>query len=289
MGLLVNIPQIDIYSKVDGVKAILEKLSPFFQEQEEIILDFRNCHFISAEGIALIAGMKLIRDERGFITSINMDTIDAPVKLILGKSKFLELFGFKEEMYTGNTLPLYSQRRLCKEDVFNYIDSEILNRAEMPEMSNSLRKEIRRAFFEIFGNIFYHSESPIGGLVCGQVYPNSKEIQIVFYDGGIGIGKRVRKFEQSISSDIAAIEWALKRGTSTSSNLGESRGLGLYLLCQFLRVNEGELYIYANKGAIIERGGVRTPSILPSNLIGTLIDMRIKVRNDVKYTFAYEM
>jgi anti-sigma regulatory factor (Ser/Thr protein kinase) len=286
---VVEIPQINMHARDIGMKNILEVLAPVFQERGPVIFRFNYCHFISAEGVAILAGTKLMRDSKGLLTQIDMDTIDDSVKRLLGKSQFLKLFGHALcPSGAGNTLPIYKQSRLSKDGILNYIDLEIMKRHEMPEMSDDLRKEIRRAFFEVFGNVFYHSRSSIGGLVCGQVYPNSKEIQIVFYDAGVGIATRVREVEFSIRSDVEAIEWALKRGTSTLSNSSESRGLGLYLLRQFLRVNEGEFHIYANQGAVIEISGNPNYVILPCSLNGTLIDMRIRVRNDVKYSFSYE-
>ena len=286
----VEIPQVDMYAGVMGVKSILEALDPVFDGHEPVTFSFSNCHFISAEGIALITGMKLLRDSKGFLTEIDINSIDHRVKLLLSRSQLLGLFGCEPSLLgVGNTLPIYTQSELCKDGILSYIDNEVLRRTEMPEMSEDLRKEVRRAFFEVFGNIFYHSQSPIGGLVCGQVYPNSKEIQIVFYDVGVGIAGRIREVQRSIKWDTEAIEWALRRGTSTLSNSSESRGLGLFLLRQFLFVNGGVLNIYANKGTVTEIKGKRICSILPRNLRGTLIDMRIRVRNDVRYGFSYEV
>ena len=63
----------------------------------------------------------------------------------------------------------------------------------------------------------------------------------------------------------------------------------MYLLQQFLRVNQGELRIYANQGIAEEVKGSHTYSSLPYNLNGTLIDIRIKVRDDVKYILSSEL
>ena len=285
----VEIPQVNMYAGVMGVRGILEVLTQVSDRHEPVTLSFSNCHFISAEGIALIAGMKLLRDIKGFLTEIDINSIEHRVKLLLSRSQLLGLFGSEPSpLGVGNTLPIYTQSELCKDGILHYIDNEVLRRTQMPKMSEDLLKEVRRAFFEVFGNIFCHSQSPIGGIVCGQVYPNSKEIQIVFYDIGVGIAGRIREVQRSINSDTEAIEWALRMGTSTLSNSGESRGLGLFLLRQFLFVNGGILNIYANKGAVTEIKSKRICSILPRNLRETLIDMRIMIRNDVKYIFSYE-
>lgn len=282
------IPQINIWAKRRGVSAVLEVLAPVFSKQKRVVFDFSLCHFISAEAVAILAITKLLRDQEHLHTEIDPATLDPPVKRFLGKSRFLYLFGHDPIPWTDNSLPILVQIKLSKQEILEYIDKEILQRYEMPEMSELLQKQIRRAFFELFGNVFYHSQSPVGGVLCGQVYPNSKKIQIVVSDAGMGIARRVRCAVSEIESDPDAIQWALKRGTSTLSNQNESRGLGLFLLRQFLRVNEGELSIYANNGFVEEISGHRTCGELKCELKGTLIDIRIRVRNDIKYILSSE-
>jgi anti-sigma regulatory factor (Ser/Thr protein kinase) len=189
------------------------------------------------------------------------------------------------ESPSGSSLPLLIVTSLDKPRILGYIDDELMSREEMPTMTKSLQKEIRRAFFEVIGNVFYHSGSAIGAIVCGQVYPKANEIQVTFLDRGIGLAAKVRSCVDGIEGDGIAIEWALQRGTSTLATGTQSRGLGLYLLRQFVRANEGEFRIYAN-GAHLEQKpqGVYSGSLSPQ-LRGTLVDLRIKVRPDVEYGF----
>ena len=268
----------------------MEVLAPALEEPQPVVFSLRRCHFVSAEAIAILAGMKLLRDQGGLRTEIDTNTLDPKVKKVLNKSKLLKLFGHPPYPWTDTSLPIYVQRSWSKKDILNYIDQEILRRHEMPEMSKILQKEIRRAFFELFGNVFYHSQSPIGGLVCGQVYPKAKvkQIQIVFYDAGVGVAKRVREAVPSVRSDNEAIEWALESGTSTLSNHSEPRGLGLYVLRRFLDINGGEFRIYANQGVVEEIAGCRRCTRLRYGLKGTLIEVRIKVTGDVKYILSSE-
>lgn len=284
----IEIPQINKWDRSLGVSDIIKALTSTFKCKGQVTFCFNQCGFISAEAVAILAGIKILRDNMKLQTDIDINTLKPRIKRFLSKSKFLNLFGYPDNLLTDNSLPVYVQRKFSKEGILNYIDQEIMQRCEMPDMSEELHKEIRRAFFELFGNIFSHSESQIGGLVCGQVYPNDKEIQIVFHDTGIGLAKRVRMSFPSIQSDNEAIGWALKRGTSTLSNNIESRGLGLFLLREFIRVNEGEFSIYANNGMVGEIKGQRNDKFLPISLNGTLIDLRIKVRNDVKYILSTE-
>lgn len=291
----IYIPQINERSKtLKPWNNFLATINPAFKEKKLVCFDFSRCHFISAEGTAVLSGLKFMRDKKGYKTKIDLNTVVESVKIVLGRWGFLGLFesrssGGKSVSLIGTTIPIYRQEKLVIEETVDYIDQNILNRTEMPNMSEVLRKEIRKAFFEVFGNIFTHSNSLIGGLVCGQVFPNDKKIQIVFYDTGIGIAKNVAKIESSISSDEKAIEWALRRGTSTLSSESVSRGLGLYLIRMFLKVNEGDFRIYANQGSVKEIAGEQQLQKLEYPIEGTLIDLRINIRNDIKYILASEI
>jgi anti-sigma regulatory factor (Ser/Thr protein kinase) len=230
----IEIPQINQYSGTGTIGIVLKVLNSAFQEYQPIKLSFCNCKFISSVGVALLAGLKYVRDTKELLTDVDFQSIDPNVEKVLSRAGFLGLFGLDTDVPSGNTLPLLRQTTLDKDGILVYIDSEILRR-DMPKMSDDLHKEIRSSFFEIFSNVFCHSKSPIGGLVCGQVYPKKREIQIVFYDAGIGIARCICNHESSIKKDWDAIEWAVKRGTSTLSSRDHSRGLGLFLLQQFAK------------------------------------------------------
>ena len=72
------------------------------------------------------------------------------------------------------------------------------------------------------------------------------------------------------------------------SKQGGACGLGLYLIRSFLTTNEGEFRIYANNGAMIETNATRKKERLFSPVQGTLIDMRIIIRDDIKYVLSSE-
>jgi anti-sigma regulatory factor (Ser/Thr protein kinase) len=285
-----QVPRLDeTSSSIRSWNIFVEKIVPAFDNPQAVLLDFCNCGFISAEGIALLAGLKFFRDEKSYLTTIDIESIKPGVKTILERCYFISYFGFPgsstDFTYRAtSTLPIHNQKKLDKDRIVDYIDQEILQRSEMPAMSELLQKEIRKAFFELFGNIFAHSSSSIGGLVCGQVFPKDKIIQIVFYDAGVGIASRVCGYNPDINSDVAAIEWALKEGNSTLSSEHISRGLGLFLIRRFIEVNEGIFRICANRGAVMESKKGREQKILTHPIKGTIIDMRIRIRDDVKYT-----
>ncbi|MDP8233557.1 MAG: hypothetical protein P9M06_01980 [Candidatus Saelkia tenebricola] len=289
----VHIPQIDEnITTLNPCSELVRILNLVYEIAEDVYFDFGRCGFITPDGIILLAGSKMIRDQKGYKTKIIFSSINSDVNWVLRRWGFLDLFPAEEVgrryINSGNSIPLHGQSMFNKSCILEYIDDQILNRAEMPKMSEILRKEIRKSFFEIFNNIFFHSDSPIGGLACGQIFPRGEIIQIVFYDAGIGIANKVREQNKEILVDKEAIEWSLQRGTSTLGSESISRGLGLFLLRKFLCANKGTLRIYANRGLFFEKGDERYFIDVDCPLKGTIIDIRIKIKEDVEYVLASE-
>ncbi len=285
---VVRVPRVGL-GPSDQIHQLVASLYPYWTVSG-VALDFSGCSFLAAEAVAVLAGFTWFRGSRGLQTQLLVDSMSAGVRKNLWKMGFLELFGGHPCSYPDNSLPLYRQDlRYDGPDIMKYIKREVMSRPEMPMMSKGLSKEIRRSFVEIFGNVFYHSRSAIGGLVCGQVYPNRKEIQLTFFDAGVGIGAKVRAHVKGIPDDPAAIRWALERGTSTLAiSEGHPRGLGLYLLRQFLKLNGGELRVYANGGCYRECRDQNRAVVFDPPLNGTLMDLRIRVEKGVSYRLSDE-
>ena len=97
--------------------------------------------------------------------------------------------------------------------------------------------------------------------------------------------QRVQSHGHARGSPVDAIQWAVERGNSTWRG-DEPPGLGLYLLREFIKVNGGVFRIYANNGCYSEVNGSRSGYLLRTGLPGTLIDLRLQVRDDVTYTLT---
>lgn len=129
-------------------------------------------------------------------------------------------------------------------------------------VSDKLRDAISERMWEIYDNAFEHSGTQIGVFSCGQHFPSQDELVLSVVDFGVGIPAKVRIFAgiDPRSKDLpahACLRWAFTRGKSTSQE-GVARGLGLDLLKEFVRVNQGKLEVYSNEGyALIDKDGER--------------------------------
>jgi hypothetical protein len=96
---------------------------------------------------------------------------------------------------------------------------------------------------EMLENIFNHSESPIGGLICCQTYPTKKLVRIGVTDLGIGIERSLRANPKNLRRlEIASpIDLAIEpRVTGRPEDFG---GYGLFLTSKIIAENGGVLGI----------------------------------------------
>jgi len=290
MPIRISIPRVNMWDVGGGVQKILAATSKYTNSRESLVFDLTDCSFLSAEATALLASIIVGRQKKGLETQLHLADVPRGVLRTLSRMGLLELCEASARFVPrGSSLPLLITEHLDRERILQYIDNEVMSRPQMPTMTERLQRSIRQAFFEVIGNVFYHSTSPVGALVCGQIYPKAKEIQVTFLDRGIGVAAKICSCNDGIRNEAEAIEWALQRGTSTLSTGAQSRGLGLYLLRDFIRANEGQFRIYANGAYLEETPGTRNCGYMEPPLKGTLIDLRINIRPDVSYGFMEEL
>lgn len=263
------------------MESLLRAMEPAWSCTDVVVLDFTDCTFISAHGVAVLVTLKLQRDLKGLVTRVSWETIRDRIGKQLGRWNVAPLFGGPDHPWTDNAIPLFLASDNRPETTVGYVQKWIVGHSAMPSMTTDLAKATCKAFCEIVGNIFRHADSPVGGLAMGQVYPKVKEFQICIWDGGIGLVRRVQDAGHGLDSSPAAIEWALQQGHSTAAT--GPAGLGLYLLREFVKVNGGIFRIYANGGCYSERAGLPMRNAMIVGFPGTLIELKLKIRGDITY------
>jgi hypothetical protein len=116
-------------------------------------------------------------------------------------------------------------------------------------VSEGLAAAIQGHVWEIYTNSFEHSGSRIGAMSCGQWYPKQRRLGLCIADFGVGIPHKVGTYlKRPRMRNREALRWALESGNSTSRDVRKSRGLGLNLLKEFIRVNDGNSRFIADAG-----------------------------------------
>ena len=107
---------------------------------------------------------------------------------------------------------------------------------------------IKYVISELVRNVFEHSESEEGAIVCAQYYQKSNVIRIGVVDSGIGIRNSIN-FSYKTENDIHAIQLALTPGiTGKTRNLGGTEtnaGAGLFFIKSIAKVNRDFFVIYS--------------------------------------------
>lgn len=276
------------YENADRIELLFKAISDFWNEPKSIELDFQECDYIGANGIAALSMFKRERDRCGLQTFCKLPASNSKVVGPLEKFGFVDLFSLVQSvpLDSHDAIPIFLVENFEAEKVLEHIDYQLTKQAnQLPRMNEMLAKETRRSLFELIANIFEHSESSIGGVFTGQFHVRHAEFQICICDCGVGVSKRVMRKKPDITSCSNALLWAVEGGNSTKDS-GIPGGLGLHLLRDFVKVNEGLFRLCANNGVVSEIAGSQTAYDHDFSFPGTLIELRLKVKEDFVYCLS---
>jgi hypothetical protein len=81
--------------------------------------------------------------------------------------------------------------------------------------------------------VLVHSQSPVGGFVQVSTFQrNRKRVSFIVADAGIGIPQSLREGHPEISSDVDALDKAIREGVTRDKAIGQGNGLfGSYQIC----------------------------------------------------------
>jgi len=230
----------------------------------DICFDFSVCRFLRPNAVAFLGGLaRLIESRFGSVTFDWSTLHDSWVKTTIRQNGFASVFGDPSAPWDGTSIPYREDSALDMNGVMDYLTYDWLGKGwGKTHLSERVRDAIAGKMWEIYNNAFEHSDSKIGIFSCGQHFKRKNELCLSAIDFGLGIPAKIRNFvgtdsrAQSLPSD-ACLRWAFTRGKSTCTG-GVARGLGLDLLKEFIRVNQGKLEIYSNDGyALVDKDGER--------------------------------
>lgn len=285
MANRVQIPSVDLWGGFEAVDSLLVVLAPLWDDDEPLLLDFSACGFIGVDALTILTVLKFQRTRQELETGIDWSTMTDKLKKQFGKWGLASVFGRPNHPWADTAIPLLHQPKYDSAALVDFVEKRVVTSGHMPKMTRELAKEVRKSFCELFNNVFLHSNSAIGGVAIGQLYPKIQQVQVCVCDAGIGLVELVQSRGHATVSPTEAIIWALQQGNSTSDD-DSPHGLGLYLLREFIKVNGGDFRIYANNGHYAEDSGVPTGRLLQAAMPGTLIELRLIIRDDVTYALS---
>ncbi len=258
---------------------------------EDVRFVFSDCGFLRPNAVAFLGGLARLIESRLGTAVFDWDTLqDDAVMTNLCQNGFAGAFGHQSPGWTGNSISYREDQTQDVNGIMDYLEKDWLGRGWM-RVSRRLRDAIVGRIWEIYGNAFEHSGTEIGVFSCGQHFPRNDELILSVVDFGQGIPAKVRSF---LSSDPRAeqltaagcLRWAFQRGHTTRLR-DEPGGLGLDLLKEFVRINQGRLESYSNEGyVLIDRDGERFENRSVS-FKGTIFHITLRC-DETLYQFANE-
>lgn len=245
----------------------------------KIGIDCSRLRWIDAQlGTCLLTIVNLSRKKGNKLT---LYSISSKVQTILQKNKTLN--GSVADRY-GTTIPV-TRFELDGEIEFSKYCSSHLMRPEVPKMSSDLREKFLEGLDELFANSSLHSRSRIPVFCGGQFFPNKDRLTFVISDGGRGISGSLEAAGINFPSAAQSIEWAMQMNNSARSG-DIPGGLGLGILQEFIRLNEGCLVVCSQGGYWELRAGGVSMSCLRASYPGTAVSLEINTRDRSSYHMA---
>ena len=127
---------------------------------------------------ALGAVLDLLSKEN--INQIKFTYIDDEIKTILLKNKFLSYYNFSDFYDTHHTTIPYLKLEKTDGKYFkNYVSQELINRPELPDISDLLKEKIIEGINEIFTNAQIHSESDYIYIHVGSFFQRNTKLSLL--------------------------------------------------------------------------------------------------------------
>lgn len=255
--------------------------------QASFRFDFSSCGFLRPNAVAFLGGLAKLIQYRGGRVWFDTNTIQPAIFNNLSQNGFAHAMGFGYLPWGGNSIPYREDIYENQNAIVQYLKQIWLGRGWV-NVSPALANGIAGQMWEIYTNAFEHSQTPIGVFSCGQHFPNIGELILAVADFGVGIPSNVRfHYDTPDIRGGDAMRWAFARGNSTSRRCNFSRGVGLDLLREFIRLNQGHLEIYSHDGyARVDSQGESYEN-LPLFFEGTLVIVRL-VCDDSFYRLSNE-
>jgi hypothetical protein len=232
---------------------------------EDIRFDFSHCGFLRPNAVAFLGGLARLVESRMGLVTFDWSTLrHGAVMTNLCQNGFAGTFAYPSSRWDGNSIPYREDKILDMNGIMDYLTYNWIGKGWV-HVSDRLRDAIAGRMWEIYSNAFEHSGTEVGVFSCGQHYWRQNYLILSVVDFGRGIPANVRSFlrqyvEEALVSKLsgaACLKWAFERGNSTCTD-GVARGLGLDLLKEFVRLNQGKLEIYSNDGyAIVDKDSER--------------------------------
>jgi len=242
----VMIPR-EIRNNYDGYNSLLTLHNQIYEQSSQTItLNFVNTQWFEANLSAVLGAICSHFEEKGL--TFQFVNLNQSLENILKRNQFLKYASITKNLSAGDTVITYRKFTPYADlEFIEYIRTELLSKPDFPRHSELLGKKINQSIFELFENARTHGHCK-HIFTCGQYYPNmTKRLDMTIVDMGNTIKANVNEYLNQERSGSEAIEWAMQYGHTTKTGK-VSGGLGLDIIWEFIKLNNGKIQIVSSDG-----------------------------------------
>lgn len=284
-------------TSIQTSKSSHELLSEFAQFAQKLpdsvnrlIIDMSSVNFIASNQFAIFGSIlhSLKRSKPNI--EIVMFGIQKNIANIIGKNGFYRHLNLPKVQDQYNTVIPYKIFKTSEIIEYgNYLTTNLFSRKDLPNMSSTVRDNIRDYLLEIFKNASDHTDSQYI-YTCGQYFSKSSLLYFTLVDIGETIRYNVDMYYKNsiYPAPENALQWALIPGNSTIND-GSPRGLGLSLIQSFVKLNKGQFFIISeNETYEITSKGERY-DIMKNVFPGTIVTLAFNLNDTAMYVMENEV
>jgi hypothetical protein len=252
---------------------------------DDLTIDFSGANWFEANLCAALGA--ILHRASSTLNNVKLENLSPGIESIFRKNGFLSHFGGQTRPdYYGTTITYSSFGRAEVKAFHAYLQSQLLARSDLPKMTDPLKKKIAESIIEIFNNAVTHGNCA-QVFSCGQYFPARKRIDFSVVNLGTTIHQNVTGFLGRKMSAVEAIHWALQEGNTTRTG-SIPGGLGLSILRQFLKLNQGCVHIYSGRGCWTQSGATETFNESANDFAGTMVVVEFNLNDGTSYRLSTE-
>ena len=257
----------------------------------EIVVDFKLCKGFEANLSAVLGAIFNKQKDNG--RAVFLRKPESPgVRRALSRNKFFKAFDLNTNNEDRENYIEY--RRFSADDTQSfkeYIDSELVQKKRFPNCTERAKEKIKESICEIFANAIDHSGCR-DFYCCGEVHPREGKnmLDMTFVNLGTSIVENVNNYlkskQASVMTSCETLEWAFVEGNTTKQIPG---GLGLAILKQFIKMNEGTIQMISGDAMIEIYGDTATDTKLDLWFPGTIVTVEFNGDDNKTYLMTDEL
>ena len=264
----------------DHLSSLLEKT---------VMIDFSPCRQFDANLAAAFGAIldKLSSDGKSFSVKFpdNVDTFDS-----LLRNGFMAALGISTQIEEEKeNFIVYQKFHGSDSDKFKqYIDEWLIKKQKFPKHTDLAGEKIQESIYEIYVNATTHGMTDYV-YSCGEYKPDTATLDMTIVDCGRTIPMNVNDFMHRHSwpekDPRMAIEWAFESGNTTKDDAG---GLGLAILKEFVKLNQGCLQMVSGNAVLEFRNGGMESYLLDKIFPGTIVNVKFNFNDNKNYYMISE-